>query len=255
MKFWPLALLWILLAAESSAQLADFEPELPTTHTYIAPVSSAEGYYPVCRYKEGTLFLAPLGEVCRLMDPEKSPTDTFNPGSKIALYKEGKIRIWARDCPLLTQVWISDDSRYIVGLSSIKFFNPIQLVVYDREGNLLHAQSMFAQGARFTPEELQENPLGFLASSAGRLEHEGFVYLNILGSSLRSEEPMQSDIEQRTVQNPLSSSFAETPNNYVYWFDQEDPQLSIREVEGKAFLTFADPLGQLITLPLDQAAP
>lgn len=36
--------------------------------------------------------------------------------------------------PALTQLWISPDSRFIVGISSIKLWNPFQLVVFTRSG-------------------------------------------------------------------------------------------------------------------------
>jgi hypothetical protein len=36
--------------------------------------------------------------------------------------------------PALTLLWISPDSKYIVGLSSIKLWNPYQLVVFTRSG-------------------------------------------------------------------------------------------------------------------------
>jgi hypothetical protein len=36
--------------------------------------------------------------------------------------------------PALTQLWISPDSKYVVGMSSIKLWNPYQLVVFTRSG-------------------------------------------------------------------------------------------------------------------------
>lgn len=39
--------------------------------------------------------------------------------------------------PALTHLWISPDSRYIVGLSQIKRLNPIHLVVFSRTGRRL----------------------------------------------------------------------------------------------------------------------
>jgi hypothetical protein len=39
--------------------------------------------------------------------------------------------------PALTHLWISPDSRYVVGLSQIKRLNPFQLVVFSRAGRRL----------------------------------------------------------------------------------------------------------------------
>lgn len=42
--------------------------------------------------------------------------------------------------PALTLLWISPDSRFVVGLSSVKLWNPYQLVVFDASGQRLLAQ-------------------------------------------------------------------------------------------------------------------
>jgi len=281
----------LLLLLLSGLACAEEEPDFPLKHTYIAPVSSAEGYYPVCRYRFelADLVALPMLGLANILDPEQIFSADTNQQSKIALYKEGKVRIWARASPLLTHVWISDDSRYIVGLSNLKFVNPYQLVVFDREGNLLHAQCIFAQGAKFRPEEIAEffgAEGGHPFYSFGRLEHEGFIYLNLQGIDFTFDDPeihlkfkgidpeklkellrpntegfsfaapeIQKQIEQRTVPNPLFPHIRETPDYFVYWFDEKDPQLAIQEEDGQATLTFADPSGQLITLPLNKAAP
>lgn len=44
--------------------------------------------------------------------------------------------------PALRHIWISPDSRFIVGISDIKAWNPIQLVVYNAEGSLLLAKQV-----------------------------------------------------------------------------------------------------------------
>ena len=43
--------------------------------------------------------------------------------------------------PALTLLWISPDSRYVVGLSSIKLWNPYQLVVFTRDGRRLYERN------------------------------------------------------------------------------------------------------------------
>jgi len=44
--------------------------------------------------------------------------------------------------PALTHLWISDDSRFIVGISNIKLDNPIQVVVFNMKGTLVLAKSV-----------------------------------------------------------------------------------------------------------------
>jgi hypothetical protein len=44
--------------------------------------------------------------------------------------------------PALTYIWISPDSKYVVGLSKIKLWNPYQIVVYSRSGERLFARDL-----------------------------------------------------------------------------------------------------------------
>jgi hypothetical protein len=44
--------------------------------------------------------------------------------------------------PALTLLWISPDSRYVVGLSNVKLWNPYQLVVFSRAGRRVFERSI-----------------------------------------------------------------------------------------------------------------
>jgi hypothetical protein len=50
--------------------------------------------------------------------------------------------IFSAPSPALTLLWISDDERYLVGLSDIRLWNPIQVVVYDTVGRILAARAV-----------------------------------------------------------------------------------------------------------------
>jgi len=47
--------------------------------------------------------------------------------------------------PALTYLWISSDSRFIVGASNIKVWNPIQLVVFTRSGQRIFEKRIRAE--------------------------------------------------------------------------------------------------------------
>ena len=50
--------------------------------------------------------------------------------------KPGGRRVFRTPVPALCELWISPDSRYIVGISRIRLHNPVQLVVFGRDGRL-----------------------------------------------------------------------------------------------------------------------
>jgi hypothetical protein len=50
--------------------------------------------------------------------------------------------IFRRPVPALTYIWISPDSKYVVGVSNVKLWNPYQLVVFSRSGDRLLERNM-----------------------------------------------------------------------------------------------------------------
>ncbi len=94
--------------------------------------------------------------------------------------------IFRRPVPALSHIWISGDSKYIVGLSNIQLSNPYQLVVYSRFGE--------------------------------RLFERDFTRVHQLG---------------------VSSSVT----NWVFWYKEPAPKISITERGKLATLSIEDPLG------------
>jgi hypothetical protein len=50
--------------------------------------------------------------------------------------------MFRRPVPALTYLWISPDSKYVVGISNVKLWNPYQLVVFGRSGDRLLERNM-----------------------------------------------------------------------------------------------------------------
>ena len=68
----------------------------------------------------------------------------FSPGAEISslrLYDRatGKT-LFSTAVPLLTHVYLSREGRYVIGLSEIDRDNPYNLVIYSRDGLLLHKE-------------------------------------------------------------------------------------------------------------------
>jgi hypothetical protein len=51
-------------------------------------------------------------------------------------------QLFTAPVPALTHLWISEDSRFIVGISNIKLWNPIQVVVFCSRGTRLLARQV-----------------------------------------------------------------------------------------------------------------
>lgn len=74
----------------------------------------------------------------RMITTTKDPFTAANTYSYLRIVEKASGReLFRAPVPALTFLWISPDSKYIVGLSSIKLWNPYQLVVFTRDGRRL----------------------------------------------------------------------------------------------------------------------
>jgi hypothetical protein len=75
-----------------------------------------------------------------------TPENTY--ASLKVVEKETGKTLFTAPVPALTYLWISADSRFIVGLSNIKIRNPYQLVVFDRAGHRLFQSDLMSLRTR-----------------------------------------------------------------------------------------------------------
>lgn len=69
-----------------------------------------------------------------------SPKNTY--ASLVVRNKQTHAQLFRAPTPALTHLWISKDSKFIVGISNIKEWNPVQVVVFDSTGALVLARSV-----------------------------------------------------------------------------------------------------------------
>jgi hypothetical protein len=58
--------------------------------------------------------------------------------------------LFRRPGPALSHIWVSPDSKYVVGISGIRIWNPYQLVVYNRSGDRLLERDIVTMKLRGT---------------------------------------------------------------------------------------------------------
>src|SRR5262249_2727319 len=71
------------------------------------------------------------------------PFSAENNYSYLELRDKAKgIILFHRPVPALTYIWISPNSKFVVGLSNVKLWNPYQIVVYSKSGDCLFKQDL-----------------------------------------------------------------------------------------------------------------
>jgi len=74
----------------------------------------------------------------KMISTTKDPFTVENVYSYLQLRdKASGAELFHRPVPALTQIWISPDSKYVVGISNIMLWNPYQLVVFNKFGDRL----------------------------------------------------------------------------------------------------------------------
>jgi hypothetical protein len=56
--------------------------------------------------------------------------------------------LFRRPVPALTHIWISPDSKYVVGISNVMLWNPYQLVVFSGSGDRLLERNISRRSLR-----------------------------------------------------------------------------------------------------------
>lgn len=171
--------------------------------------------------------------------------------------------------PPLTYLYVTPDSRYVVGLSRIKVWNDVQLVVFDRNARLLLQRHISAKVYGVSNEEYRRlrrvhaetiaelDRHSRLMQTAYSWRQGDIVYLDIW---YRTTEPGWSrlfqDLYPGMRASPYSPNFGESVSNFVYWYHEDDPAPRIVESAGQPeLIKLRDPRGIEMSLPFRLTPP
>lgn len=167
--------------------------------------------------------------------------------------------------PPLTYLHVTDDARYVVGLSSIKIGNDVQLLVLDRNAKVLLRRHISAEVFHLTPSKYAALRATYrktfqqldLRARLTRVPYawsdDGSVYLDVWLNVAESEWPnFFDDVYPTRVRSPWSTNFSESSTNSVHWYDAENPVVRIVENCGKPVrIEIRDPKGFAMSLPFN----
>ena len=182
----------------------------------------------------------------------------FSPENDFAFVelRDGEKVLFCSPSPALSHLWISPDGQFFVGLSDIMLRNPYQLVVWRRDGTVIHHEHISAEVAKVSAADQHEFATGFPDAErflSGRyFNYRGATYLDyeILGMPNHiGHEAFKFLLSLRTP-HPYSGDFSQTVTNFVYWFDRYNPDISITRTGGELALSLRSPSGKPMTIPI-----
>ncbi|MBK9992171.1 MAG: hypothetical protein IPP19_15970 [Verrucomicrobia bacterium] len=177
-----------------------------------------------------------------------------NDFSFIQLFDANQKSVFLKPSPALTVIWISPDSKFIVGLSSIMRNNPYQLMIWRIDGTLVYKKHISASVAKISPQDLEEFYQKYPAARAifrdrymlrGRV---GYLDYGNLGASNSLGDDAWNDLYARDVPNPYSDDFSSSVKDRITWFDEKEPDLAITETPNTIKLSLRSPSGKLVQI-------
>lgn len=167
----------------------------------------------------------------------------------LCISKSNGDTVFKRPSPALTQIKISKDEKYIVGISKIKMWNPYHFVLFDTSGSLIKKLHVSAEEAKLTIAEFEKFKSKF---------PEQHMFLDSLNRIYRSNKTYFIDFSSMGMPkmlgeawsylfkyyspNHLSKNFSESVTNWIHWYYDDNPDLTF-EYENRQLtsITLFDP--------------
>ncbi|MES2661494.1 MAG: hypothetical protein V4689_22940 [Verrucomicrobiota bacterium] len=163
-------------------------------------------------------------------------------------FRDGSKVLFKSPSPALTHVWISPDGQFVVGLSDVMLRNPYQLVIWRKDGSLLHREHISAEVAKLTLEQRKDFALKFPDAekllTSRYLSQRGVLYLDFSGVYNEIGKAAWKFLDSHRSPHPYSDDFTESVTNSVYWFDPKKPDIGLTQKEGEFTLTLRSPMGK-----------
>jgi len=170
--------------------------------------------------------------------------------------RDGNRVLFRSPSSALTHLWISPDAQFFVGLSRVMLRNPYQLVIWKRDGSLMHKEHISAEVAKLSSEQrldfVKRFPKAERFFSGRYFTHGNSTYLDydILGVINGIGDAAWDYLFPLRVRHPYSDDFSESVTNWIEWFDEAKPDLSIAQTATESTLSLRSPTGKRVTIPI-----
>lgn len=171
--------------------------------------------------------------------------------------KTGKV-VFKKPCPALTKIEISNDERYITGISKVMLWNPYQLVVYSTNGDLIKARHIESEEAKLTPKEYavfkkKFNSQHLFLKSVNRIyKGNNLVYVDFMDMPAKLGEAWNFLLKYSSS-NYLSDNFSESVTNWVFWFYERNPGIRFNYTKNNLYsISLLDPKQKRIEIKIKE---
>jgi hypothetical protein len=179
-----------------------------------------------------------------------------NDFSFVELGRVGSEILFRQPSPALTKLYISGEHELLIGLSTVMLDNPFQLVVWDKNGAVIHREHISNLVAKLGPGGDGKLYKKFPSTRETLAKHMflygGTLYcdFNFPGLSERIGAEAWSYLFDRRVWHPYSDDFLESVTNSIIWYDEKDPDVKVITKGSSYLLSVRSPKGRVMKIPI-----
>ncbi len=165
--------------------------------------------------------------------------------------RKTKLVLFKKPTSAFTHVAISPNGDLIVGLSNIMLYNPYQIVVFSRNGEVLLKYHISSSEAVFDGGIIDDywakysKAKEYLKARTIMYDKKYYVDCFILGVPNKIEEGAFNECIERMAPAHWSPNYSSTVTNRVFWFDDINPSIQFERTSySNTNIMIADPKGQ-----------
>ena len=209
----------------------------PTSYSQEVLITAESEHYIVNHYHNWTTDTEK--ELWEMISTDQNPFTENNNYAYIELIDKNTCKvIFKKPSTALTQIKISQNEKHIVGISNIMVWNPYQLIIYDINGTLVKKRNFSSEEAKMNASQYDKFSIQFPKQCEELTEYtyskNDFVYIDFLRMGMPKELGEAWDfLFQYLSPNHLTPNMWETTTNYIYWFDEENPEIRLNYINEK----------------------
>lgn len=194
-----------------------------------------------------------------MISTHQNPFDQSNDYSYIlCVNKHTNDTIFKSPSPALTELKISEDEKYIVGLSHIMVWNPYHFVLFESSGILIKKRHISSIEAKLTKNQYEKFKYRFVEQnnfldSLDRIHAvNDHIYIDFVSMGMPTRLGDAWDYLMRFYStNHLSENFSESVTNWVFWYLEKNPNI-IFEYDNASLVTVSllDPQQKRINIKI-----
>jgi len=196
-------------------------------------------------------------ELHEMISTDQNPFTENNNYAYIELLDKTTCKIlYRKPSTALTKISISENEKHIIGISNIMVWNPYQLIIYDINGELIKKRNFSREEAKLTSSEYDKFSIMFPNQCEELVEfsyfENRFVYIDFLRMGMPKKlGDAWSFLYEYISENHLTGNIWETTTNYVYWFNEENPEMKLNYKNDRLIsISINDPENQRINIDI-----